>query len=115
MGELTRKEFEAATKRGDARMRGPRAGSARYDAGRRRIVVSLTTGIEIAFAPRDVEGLQDASVDDLKSIEVEAFGLGLHFARLDVDLYVPALVRGVLGSKRWMAARAAATRRAGHT
>ena len=86
-------------------MQGPRAKSAHYDAGRNRVIVRLTTGIEIGFAPRDVEGLQDASADDLKAIEVEAFGLGIHFPRLDADLYVPALLDGVLGSRRWMAAR----------
>jgi hypothetical protein len=52
-----------------------------------------------------VEGLQHASTDELKPIEVEAFGLGIHFPKLDADLYVPALLEGVLGSKRWMAAR----------
>jgi hypothetical protein len=55
--------------------------------------------------PRDVEGLQGASTDDLKAIEVEAFGLGIHFPTLDADLYVPALLEGVLGSKSWMAAQ----------
>jgi hypothetical protein len=74
------------------------------------VIVRLTTGIEIAFAPRDVEGLHHASAADLKSIEVEAFGLGIRFPTLDADLYVPALLKGVLGSKRWMAAqRATAT------
>lgn len=111
MDELTTEEFEAAKVRGKARMRGPRAESAHYDAGRNRVVIRLTTGIEIAFAPRDVEGLQNASTDDLKSIEVEAFGLGIRFPRLDADLYVPALLKGVLGSKRWMTARLAAVRR----
>ena len=112
MGELNAEELAAAKARGDARMGGPRAESAHYDAGRNRVIVKLTTGIEIAFAPRDVEGLQHASVEDLKSIEVEAFGIGIHFPTLDADLYVPALLKGVLGSKRWMAARRAAT--AGH-
>src|SRR6266446_10505358 len=102
MVELTTEEFETAKARGEARMRGPRAESARYDAGRNRVIVRLTTGVELGFAPRDVEGLQDASVDDLKVIEVEAFGLGIHFPKLDTDLYVPALLEGVLGSKRWM-------------
>jgi hypothetical protein len=105
MDELTAEEFDAAKARGKARMRGPRAESAHYDAGRNRVVVRLTTGVEIAFAPRDVESLQHASAEDLKSIEVEAFGLGVHFPRLDADLYVPSLLKGVLGSKRWMAAR----------
>jgi hypothetical protein len=105
MVELTTKDFATAKARGEARMRGPRAESAHYDAGRGRVIVRLTTGLELGFAPRNVEGLQDASVDDLKVIEVEAFGLGIHFPKLDTDLYVPALLEGVLGSKRWMAAR----------
>jgi hypothetical protein len=107
MVELTTEEFEAAKARGKARMRGPRAESAHYDAGRNRVIVRLTTGVELGFAPRDVEGLQHASIDDLKVIEVEALGLGLglHFPKLDADLYVPALLEGVLGSKRWMAAQ----------
>ncbi len=105
MIELTKEEFATAKARGEARMRGPRAESAHYDAGRNRVIVRLTTGVELGFAPRDVEGLQNASVDDLKVIEVEAFGLGIHFPKLDADLYVPALLGGVLGSKRWMAAQ----------
>src|SRR5213076_2340141 len=109
MDELSAEELEAAKARGRARMRGPRAAGAHYDAGRNRVIVRLTTGIEIAFAPHDVEGLQHASTDDLKSIEVEAFGLGIHFPTIDADLYVPALLKGVLGSKRWMATRLATT------
>jgi hypothetical protein len=105
MVELTTAEFAADKARGEARMRGPRAASAHYDAGRNRVIVRLTTGVEIGFAPRDVEGLRHASIDDLKAIEVEAFGLGIHFPRLDADLYVPGLLQGVLGSKRWMAAQ----------
>jgi hypothetical protein len=105
MGEMTKEEFEIAKARGEERMRGPRAETAHYEAGRNRIIVRLTTGIEIGFAPRDVEGLQHASLEDLKTIEVEAFGLGIRFPTLDADLYVPALLEGALGSKRWMAAR----------
>lgn len=105
MAELTRKQFEAAKARGEARLRGPRAESAHYDAGRGRVIVRLTTGVEIGFAPQDAEGLQHAKRDELTVIEVDAFGLGIHFPRLDADFYVPALLEGALGSKAWMAAR----------
>src|ERR1700759_3594360 len=105
MVELTTEQFEAARTRGEARLRGPRAASAHYDAGRDRVIVRLTTGVEIGFASGDAEGLQRASPDDLALIEVDALGLGLHFPRLDADLYVPALLESVLGSKSWMAAR----------
>jgi predicted transcriptional regulator len=78
--------------------------SARYDRRRARIVVALSTGVEIAFPPRLAEGLAAASADDLADIEVSPAGLGLHWPKLDADLYVPALLEGVTGSKRWMAA-----------
>jgi hypothetical protein len=105
MAELTTEQFEAAKARGEARLRGPRAESAHYDAGRGRIIVRLTTGVEIGFAPQDAEGLQHAKRDELAVIEVDAFGLGIHFPQLDADFYVPALLEGVLGSKGWAAAR----------
>jgi hypothetical protein len=105
MAELSARDFAAAKRRGEWRMRGPCAESAHYDADRNRIVVRLTTGVEIGFAPADVEGLANASTEELELIEVQELGLGLHFPKLDADLYVPALLEGALGSKRWMAAR----------
>lgn len=105
MVELTDAQFEAARQRGEARLRGPRAVTARYDAGRNRVVIALSTGIELGLVPRDVEGLAGASADDLRVVEIDGQGLGIHFPRLDADLYVPALLEGVLGSRRWMAAR----------
>jgi hypothetical protein len=100
-----RERFEAERRRGAKRVRGPRAVAARYDAGRGRVVITLSTGVELGLAPRDVEGLAGAPAEDLRVIELEAVGLGVHFPRLDADLQVPALLEGVLGSRRWMAAR----------
>lgn len=97
--------FDAAKQRGEDRLRGPRAVAARYDAGRGRVVITLSSGIELGLLPRDVEGLAGASPEDLRVVEVEGMGLGIHFPRLDADLYVPALLEGVLGSRSWMAAR----------
>ncbi len=42
---------------------------------------------------------------DLRSIEITPSGFGLHFPKIDADLYLPALLEGLLGSTRWMAAR----------
>lgn len=105
MADLSEDAFAVARARGEARLQGPRAVTARYDAGRNRVVIRLSTGVELGLAPRDVEGLQHASAEDLKAVEVDALGLGIRFPRLDADLYVPALLEGVLGSPRWMAAR----------
>ena len=38
-----------------------------------------------------------------KLMDAEPSGLGLHFPALDADLYLPAILEGFLGSRRWMA------------
>jgi hypothetical protein len=109
MAELTTKDFEAAVARGKARQSGPHAESAHYDRERDRVIVRLSTGVELGLRPRDVEGLEKASPEELSEIEIEAVGMGLHWPRIDADLYVPALLEGVLGSRRWMARQLGAT------
>lgn len=99
---------EAALKQAEARMRkrhdaGPRAVSAHYDRRVGRVVVQLNTGVELGFPPSLAEGLAQARPKDLVDIEVSPAGTGLHFPQLDVDLYVPALLEGILGSRKWMA------------
>ena len=93
----------------EARMAGLRESgfviAARYDRRTSRIVVNLNTGMQIAVPPRLMEGLADASPADLAEIEISPSGLGLHWPKLDADVYVPGLMQGVFGSKRWMAAQ----------
>ncbi|EGI54076.1 hypothetical protein SUS17_3077 [Sphingomonas sp. S17] len=90
----------------EARMAETRAAghavSARYDRRRSRVVVALNTGVELTFPTQLAEGLADASPDNLADIEISPAGLGLHWPKLDADLYVPALLQGVFGSKKWM-------------
>jgi hypothetical protein len=100
------KEFAAANARGRKMLRTtPHAVAVRYDEGRDRIVVELSTGAEIAFAPRDAQGLETATPEDLTEIAIDPPGFGLHFPRLDADLYLPALLEGLLGSRAWAASR----------
>jgi hypothetical protein len=98
-------DFMAANRRGaERRARGPIAVAARYDRRRDRVVVSLDTGVELAFPPRLAQGLEHASPADLATIELSPSGFGVHFPKLDAHLYLPALLQGVFGSKAWMAA-----------
>ena len=99
---------DADVKRAETRMQarlkaGPRAASARYDRRVGRVVIQLDNGLELAFPPHLAEGLDRAKPEDLTDIEITPSGLGLHFPKLDADLYLPALLEGVLGSRRWMA------------
>lgn len=102
---VTEMELERAATRTQKERDTGHALSARYDRRRRRVVVRLNTGIEVTFPVALAEGLSDASPEDLAEIEISPTGLGLHWPRLDADLYVPALLRGVLGSRSWMAAQ----------
>ena len=103
---ITEKELAAANARGRARLGTmPRAVEAGYDAARDRIVIRLSTGLEVAFAPQDAQGLAGASPGDLAAVEIDPPGYGLHFPKLDADLYLPALLEGFFGSKAWAAAR----------
>ncbi len=102
---VTEQEFKEAEKRMEALRQAGYAVTARYDRRRSRIVVRLNTGLEMAFPPALAEGLADATPEDLTDIEITPAGLGLHWPRLDADLYVPALLQGVFGSRQWMAAQ----------
>jgi hypothetical protein len=83
----------------------PRAVEARYDSRTGQIVVRLSSRLSVAFSPQDAEGLQGATPAQLAPIEISPSGFGIHFPKLDADLYLPALLEGFLGSKRWMASR----------
>ena len=98
--------FEAANRRGaDKKASFPPAVAVRYDRRIARVVISLATGLDIAFAPRDVQGLEQAQPADLADAVISPSGLGVHFPKLDADIYLPALLEGFLGAKRWMAAQ----------
>ena len=103
---ITNEEFKKATARGKAlKASTPAATEAYYDRRTKSIIVKLSNGIGIFFSPRDAQGLEDASPAQLSEIEINSSGYGLHFPRLDADLYVPPLIDGILGSRKWMAAR----------
>ena len=83
----------------------PRAVRARYDRRLGRIVIELSNKLAVMFAPEDAEGLEKATPAELEPIEISPSGFGIHFPKLDADLYLPALLEGFLGSRQWMAAR----------
>lgn len=100
------RSFERAVERGkEFRRQNPRALSARFDRRTGRVVVDLSSKLTISFSPEDAQGLEHASPSQLEEIELSPSGYGIHFPKLDADLYIPALLEGVFGSRKWMAAR----------
>ncbi len=96
----------AASRRGrELQAHTPRATRAYFDRKSGRVVIHFSSNLIISFAPSDAQGLEDAAPADLASIEISPSGFGIHFPKLDADLYVPALLEGFLCSERWMAGR----------
>jgi hypothetical protein len=104
VAEPTDAQIDAALARGrDVLAHTPRAAAARYDRKLGRIIIELTNGCSFAFPPRAAQGLEKASDDQLAGVEIAGVGFGLHWAELDVDLSVPALMAGLLGTNAHMA------------
>jgi hypothetical protein len=103
---ITSQEFKEATARMKALQAStPAATEAYYDRRTKNIIVKLSNSLGIFFSPRDAQGLEDATPAQLSEIEISPSGFGLSFPKLDADLYVPALLEGTMGSRKWMAAR----------
>ena len=75
----------------------------RFESQTDRLVLELSSGIEVSFPPRMAQGLEHAQGSDLREVEISPSGLGIHFPRVNADLYVPTLLEGMFGSRRWMA------------
>jgi hypothetical protein len=101
-----RDDYARAKARGKRRrLQDPYAVAVRYDGRQQRIVVELNTGLTVIFPPSMIEGLQEARPRELREIEITPSGFGLHFPKLDADIYLPGLLAGTLGSRRWMASQ----------
>jgi hypothetical protein len=67
------------------------------------LVLRLSDGRRHLVARENVEGLQAATAEQIANVEILGGGTGLHWPELDLDLYVPALLQNVYGTRRWMA------------
>ncbi len=100
---ITDREIARAEVRIEAIRRHGFAVAARFDKRSGRLIVELNTGVELAVPVRLVQEIATAPADALSEIEITTTGLGLHWPRLDADVYVPGLMQGIFGTKQWMA------------
>lgn len=115
-------EIEAALKRSKLPESEPLAQTVEYIPDLKLLIVGLNNGRRVVLPIEDVQGLGTATQEQLKNYALLGRGTGISFPDLDVDLYVPALIEGVYGNRRWMAelgkkggrAKSEAKRRAAH-
>jgi hypothetical protein len=100
---IDKAEFLEATQKSD--QNSIVATKAVYDASSGRVLVDLSSGVFVGFNARDFQGLDKASDSDLANITITPSGRGLYFEALDVDVYIPSLLEGLMGSRSWMASQ----------
>lgn len=80
----------------------PRAVAAAYRPKDDALAITLATGVELAIPRRLLQGLADADPREVAKVHIEDGGRSLHWESLDVDHFVPGLIDGVFGTRRWM-------------
>ena len=67
------------------------------------LIIGLSNHRRLVLPVEDLQGLEHATHEHLQSYELLGRGTGVSFPALDADFYVPALIEGVYGTRRWMA------------
>jgi hypothetical protein len=66
------------------------------------LVLELSDGHRHVIPREDLQGLQTATKEQIARVEILGNGTGLHWPALNLDYYVPNLLRHVYGTRRWM-------------
>jgi hypothetical protein len=105
MVEVTDAELEAAKLRWTEERAGrPIPSAVRFDPVSERIVVDFVNGATFLVPARALEGLEQATAEELA--EVELLGeTGLHWEALDVDYTIHGLMAGIFGSRAFLEAQ----------
>ena len=104
MANITDAEIDAALLRGkEVAEKEPRGASVRFVRDERKIVVILRNGEELSVPVWGIQGLSGATDEQISDVELVGDGYGLRWDALDVDMSVPGLAAGRLGTREWMA------------
>lgn len=84
---------------------GPRVTKVQYrpGAGLDLLILTLSDGHRHVIPRENLQGLESATREQVAQVEILGNGTGLHWPALNVDHYVPSLLRHVYGNKSWMA------------
>jgi hypothetical protein len=99
----TNAEIEAALAKAKVHDSDPVAVAVEHIPSLNLLIVTLSNQRRLVFPIEDVQGLGNATHEHMQNYELLGHGTGISFPDLDVDLYVPALIEGVYGNRRWMA------------
>jgi hypothetical protein len=76
--------------------------AATYDERADEIALRFQNGTRLAVPRQLLQGLTDAAPAQLHEIQIVGPGTGLRWPKLNVAHYVPGLIDGVFGTRKWM-------------
>jgi hypothetical protein len=81
----------------------PLATNVRYDRVGDTIVIEINNGAALTIPRRLMQGLTDATEEQLQRGELRGHGTWIEFEDLDAQFTIMSLLMGVYGGKQWMA------------
>jgi Protein of unknown function (DUF2442) len=98
-------EIDRAIKRAKSLQDEPRVTEVEYrpGLGLDLLILKLSDGHRHMIPREDLQGLQSATKEQIAQVEILGNGTGLHWPTLNLDYYVPSLLRRIYGNKKWMA------------
>jgi hypothetical protein len=67
------------------------------------LILTLSNGQRRAIPVEDIQGLENATRAQITEVKITGNGTGLRWPSLDLDHYVPSLLRNIYGTRQWMA------------
>jgi hypothetical protein len=97
--EIAQAQFAAIA----AEEAGPCARSVEYNADKDLIEIHLRNGSIFSVPPRLVQGLGNATPEQLNDVWIDQASLSVHWESLDADFSILGLIQGIFGTQAWMA------------
>ncbi len=101
----TEAEIDRAIDRAKSLQNEPRVTEVEYrpGSGLDLLILKLSDGHRHMIPREDLQGLRSATKEQIAQVEILGNGTGLHWPALNLDYYVPSLLRRIYGNKKWMA------------
>jgi hypothetical protein len=97
----TQADIDAALERAKSEPDTLTAVAAEYDKRLDLIVLRIDNGLRLVIPRENLQGLENATEAQISQIEIFG-GLDIAWPQLDLDHYLPALMKGIYGSDKWM-------------
>ena len=92
-----------AQRRGEAqRQTEPQAQQVTYDRAKEQLVVELKNGVILLLPRHLIQGLQDATAEQIAALQVGPRGASLHWESLGLSFSLAGLMAGIFGTQAWM-------------